>query len=219
MRTALLVGLVTGCGRLGFDAVVAPPLVDAAVDAPANAITVTLEATADTYLSAAASSDSNFGANLTLVLNDAPQRRPLLRFDTTSLPASAAVFSATLTLVAIASTPSASMGNVHVMREDWDEGTGTGAIGQASWIARKPATPWLAEGAGTPSSDAAASGVFAVAEPGRYDIAIDRTVVGNWLVDPATNFGVVIGCACSAQFASREAGDADRPTLTVIYVP
>jgi hypothetical protein len=216
VRTALLAALVTGCGRLGFDAVATPPG-DAAVDAPANAVTVTLEATADTYLSTAALSDANFGASPMLVLNDAPQRHPLLRFDTTSLPSGAAVFSATLTVVATASSPTANKGNVHVLREDWVEGTNNGAIGAASWNQRIPGVAWAGPGASTPSSVAAASGLFAVGGPGRYDIAIDRTVVGNWLADPATNFGVMIACACSMQLASREA--ADRPTLTVIYVP
>jgi len=218
VRTALLV-LASACGRVGFGTVAEPPI-DAAVDAPPNAVTLTLPATADTFMSAAASSDSNFGGSEMLVLNDAPARRPLLRFDTTSLPSGATVFSATLSLVATGSDPTASKGTVHVVREDWVEGTNNGAIGEASWIARKPGVAWMAEGANPPSSDLATSGVFAVGLPGRYDIAIDRTVVGNWLADPPTNFGIVITCACAMQLVSREnAAAADRPTLTVIYVP
>ena len=219
MRGALAIFLV-GCGRVGFDPLGTSPE-PPPVDAPPNAQTLITDVVADTYISTAGSSDANFGASLTLVVNDAPARRPLLRFDLSTLPSTAAVFSVDLIIAADATTkPDANPAQVRVLREAWDEGTADGQTGAASWLQRQTGVAWTTAGADVPSSDVAPIATFTVTGAGRYEIPLDRTVVAAWLADPASNAGVLIRCACSMSLVSREAPPfADNAKLRVVYVP
>jgi len=233
----VVVVLAGACGRLAFDPVTdsgAGPNGDAGVivDAPANAVTVTFGETGtttfsgvtfDCYLDNRTSEQANnFGTAPTLQVDGSSNGKiALLRFDTSAIPSTATLFSASIDLYV--EDPTVDMLATYGVLEAWDEGTANGTAGTANWTDRQPGVAWTAQGVYSPSSSSAyigqltpSTGLVTVSVP------LSATFTQTWITNPSRNHGVVIRGFGNdpAIFASREATDpTTRPMLTIIYVP
>ena len=246
MQHLLILLLVVGCGRLGFDAPaedapVAPadtsgPPDDAPGDAPGDTtfgrtVTVSfgeapgtdvMNATSDTFISQEAGETLlNYGADDELRIERDVNERGLLRFELTAIPATATVLTATIDLTVTELPAGTTQLQLSRMLESWTEGTGQGTSGSASYINRSGTIPWLVPGAGPPLSSTA---VIAGSSPalGRATYPVDTSVVQLMVTSPATNHGFLLTTNNddSTRIVSSEGTPAsDRPVLTVTYVP
>lgn len=223
------------CGRIGFDPGDAPSS-DASIDdanrtdarstdAPPNAITAMFSDSfvADTSLAEApADQANNYGTTIELA-TELGSSVALVRFDVSSIPMSATVFSAQLELTTHSAAGSESSGTVvvYALREAWEEGTHDATAGVANYVEREPGTPWSGAGAQPPSRAEVTIGSFhPVAVATTYTTDLDRGVVEGWIREPGVNYGVVLHNDDNdrAQWASRESMSG-RPRLIVVYTP
>ncbi len=170
-------------------------------------------------------------------------RRGLLRFDLSSLPAASIVDSARLKLTLVRARPENFNLNLHQASASWGEGAsasvgGVGAParpGDATWFHRSfaanPARLWSQPGGDfAPAASASLLVPAALAEGAALMLAGNgmRAQVQAWVTSPATNHGwvlvatsdVVPGApsASAKAFASREhPTTAYRPTLEVTW--
>ena len=161
-------------------------------------------------------------------------RRALIAFDFSSLPAGSVISSVSLTLNAskVASS-SAQSTSLHRLLADWGEGSsnasgqeGRGAdaaTGDATWIHRFNATDlWDSPGG---DFNPAASASLSVGATGSYTWPSNASLIADvqrWVDDPETNFGwILIGNEGSSRtakrFDSRENSSLVRPQLTVEF--
>ena len=180
--------------------------------------------TVDTFLDAN-DSELNFGAHTDLHVHEWNESTTcLLRFDLSSIPASAQVLSAHLELW---TEPDGALetGTVRGYRvlEDWDAGTLDYGSGVANWIDRKQGVPWTTDGARAGSHGEDVLFEFA---PGQvdtaYEVQIPADVVQAWVQDPEQNHGVAFystgGSGGTAWVSSSLYWvDEHRPLLTVVY--
>jgi len=193
-------------------------------------------------------SNSNFGASTSLGIGDGSTtgtdiRRPIIRFDVSSLPVNAPIVSATLTLREIFDGPSSgdfafSVYQIADANASWIEGTGsntgTAQTGAPSWNNRAhPSTPWAGSaGLSTAGTDYLAtpvgSGLFTRNDNVMNSISISLTpsLIGYWRTN--VNAGLLIFSDVEANgsfqhnnsFASSEdVTGSFRPTLTVEFIP
>ena len=206
--------------------------------AHARADTLSLNPSADnTLYEDVAGSVSNATGNylfsgLTLVNF---KRRALLRFDLSTLPASATITSATLTLTMSRGGSSPIPFSLHRVTRQWGEATsqadgmeGTGAAitpGDAGWLhSVYPTTLWTTPGGDFTESP---STITNVSDLGPYTWPSTATLIADLAdmrADPSANFGfLLLGDEFSSpptakRFNSRENPDpATRPTLTITY--
>jgi len=231
-RCLAVVCVLAGCG---FDASINPGnpdgsapddasvAADAAVDAPADARTgseamppesVELTSVADIYLRTGAAPDQNTNSVDYFIVDGDIQATGLVRFDLSSIPASATVDAAELILWN--DGDSGELCSVYQMLEAWDEATATSnqrATGMA----------WLGAGATPPSRGTIAIGAFTPATQNTaYPIAIELAVVQAWVTTSSTNHGlaIVTAQADGSRFKTRETSTAARrPMLRVAYTP
>jgi hypothetical protein len=232
----LLVLLVAGCGRLGFDGAAtdgAPgdgaSSIDAQPDAPNNAVTATFgngslamhrNTTADTYLNSVVGTTSfNYGGD-DVVRVRMGEEHGLLRFDLTVIPATATVVSAELQLV-VDDFDAPTTLRIHRVLESWTEGALLAIPGACNWIQRDSASNWSDDGAAPPASSGPELTSFAVPALGDYKVALPASLVQAWVATPANNHGVLFrnDSRDRAGFVSSEGNDPDRPLLSVVYVP
>jgi len=163
-------------------------------------------------------------------------QRALLRFDLSSIPASAVVTRVTLSLNVDRVPPSASPTTVrlHRVNAEWGEGPsinfgGNGApteIGDANWEFRiYPEKLWDTNGGDyqpTASSTLSVPGqIGRVTWPSTAALISDVTA---WLTNPDANFGWLVrgnetGTRTSRKYTSRNVADIDlRPTLVVEFL-
>lgn len=241
MRWVLI--LAAGCGRVGFSptsdggsatADMAGPQIDGGplADAPSNALVRTFGersgadvtgVTADTYISTEAGEPfSNYGATEELRSEQDVNERILLRFDLGSLPTSATVFDARVTVNILQVAPPATLTPRRLL-EAWTEGNADGAAGVANSTQRTAVAAWTTVAAGSPgSSSATPMGTAAVTATGDLTIQLDAVTVQGWIADAGQNFGMIFfnSSGESVRFASSEhANTGIRPLLTVTYVP
>lgn len=241
MRSVLL--LVASCGRVGFSptadggsppADTSGPQVDAGplADAPNNTVVRTFGertgadvtgVTVDTFISSEAGEPfSNYGATEELRSEQDVNERILLRFDLGSLPATATVFDARVTVNILQVVPPATLTPRRLL-EAWTEGNADGAAGVANSTQRTAVAAWTTLSAGSPgSSSATPMGTAAVTATGDLTIQLDAATVQGWVADPVQNFGMIFfnSSGESVRFASSEHATAGiRPLLTVTYVP
>lgn len=224
---------MTACGRVGFDPAGgagdsgSTSVPDAAVDAPAGAVTVafgdvgvTFDTTIDGQM---AQQGNNFGGASNLIVNgNAGGRRLLLRFDTSSIPTSATVFSATIELTTLGDATGDQVA-CYSIQEVWDEGNSNGGPGAASWTERQPGVAWFAIGVNVPSvGGSIVASLYPAMASTRYASALSLGITQIWIGDPFENLGLM----CQGfgndgvQFASSEATDpGTHPALTIVYLP
>ncbi len=159
-------------------------------------------------------------------------RRALLKFDLSSIPASATVTAASLTLTVNKEATNDTPVSVHRLLADWGEGTSqasggegggaTASAGDATWTQRfvGAGSPWTAPGG---DFVAAASSTLTVpaSNTGTWTgLAAD---VQGFVTDPATNFGWIVRAGettagTAKKFNSREVTTPSlRPSLSVTY--
>jgi hypothetical protein len=215
---------VTGC-RVSFD-----PIADGGANSDARGFTVILgEAptadimgvTEDTVLSSSYAT-SSFGGRARLDLDDT--WTPLLRFDTTSIPITATVLDARLSLWTETEATNDTV-TVHRLEEPWSEGTNDGGAGGgwADFFNRQAGVPWTGVGAtgGSRSIDITGS-FFPFQIDAQYTFALALNSVQGWIDDPSTNFGLVFDSSGTdtVHFVSSEgATAAKRPLLQIVYMP
>ena len=184
---------------------------------PASAAaTATLDAVSDTYVNEVAP-DATAGSLTELYAGRLAtgDRRELIRFDLSSIPAGSTIHSATLTLYAVfnmaaASDAPAAANQVYAVRNtaSWKEAT-------VSWNTR-------------PATAAAADDTPTKVDPGsaaQYDLAVTGAV-RQWITNGATNNGFTLRGDGSSTWPtlmltySRESSTAaQRPKLVVSYTP
>lgn len=233
MRWCVL--LVVGCGRIGFDttSLDAPPSAgDGGFDAPAGSVTVTFgeapgttfsNVTQDTYISNEAGEPSfNYGGDDEVRIERDVNERALIAFDLAALPISATVVTATLRVTITELPAPAQPIDVHVVTEEWSEGTAAGAPGVSNYVVRQGATTWTTAGGGPPGSAGAAVAALAPAALGDVTVSLPAPIVQPWITAPASNHGIVLIARSddSTRFTTSEGTPpARRPVLTVVYVP
>lgn len=243
--------VLAGCGRIGFElagpgiGVDAPgdggmgsegPIddaVDAMIDAPPGPmmtltfgeapITMIKNVTRDTFISnEAGEATLNYGGDIEVRIEADVGERALLGFNITSIPATATVVSATLTIVNTQIPPSPLPIELHRVLEQWDQGSLSGASGVANYTIRISAIPWLNPGAGTPLSSTATVGTF-TPTLGSQTFPLPTSMVQTWVTGgTANNFGMVMVSTSteSTRFTTSEGTPASaRPVLTVTFIP
>ena len=166
------------------------------------------------------------------------QRRILLKFDPSSLPANATVTSATLRLdinrAAIGSDPGDTI-RVHRVLASWGQGTAMGpgggggtqaSAGDATWNARfynsPPSTPsllWTSPGGDFVATPSYSAGMGLAS--GTLDVSSTTGMVADiqaWRTNPSANHGWVILGPEGSEF-SQKARRVVGVTLTVDYDP
>lgn len=200
-----------------------------------NAVTVTLNPSADNSLFESSTGSLSNGAGLYLfagLTNRVELRRGLVRFNLSSIPAGSTIQSATLTMTVSRSISGALDMSLHTVNNSWgegasdapgQEGTGTTAQnGDATWLHRfYPTQLWQQPGGDYRSTPSATT---AVGGNGSYvwssaDLAGD---VQRWLDAPAINHGWAIigaeGVTASAKRLDASEGPVP-PALAVTYIP
>jgi len=232
-RGLLLVS--SACGRLSFEPrggaidggadVLAT--VDSEVDAALGMMVVTFGETGsagvagvtfDTVLDAV-NSVGNYGNRPTLDLDG--QWTPLLRFDLSSIPSSATVIDARLTLY---TADQSTTDTITVLRvtQSWTEGATNGAAGEANFLERHTATLWEGPGATGPSRAGTVGSFMPIAVGSAYTFAIALATVQMWVGSPQENFGLVFDSdgTDTVRFHSSESfTSSSRPVLRITYAP
>ena len=189
--------------------------------------TVTLSPTKDTYLHGGATT-TNYGGCTTFEISRYYNRRALLQFDLTSIPADATIVSATLKLTQTASSSTTGTDNIEarMLTNSWTEGSGacTGVSNTvANWNQRVTGQNWATVGGGGDYNSTVYATTSVGTAPGDYTWNL-LTMVNAWR-SGTTNNGILLKFASeettysrSHTFASREhATSAYRPTLTIVY--
>lgn len=145
---------------------------------------------------------------------------PLLRFDTSHIPTSAKVLTATLSLYALEkSTQSGVMMRVYEVLNAWDENG-------ATWEERSPGVAWNEKGAALRCEDTACEPIesMGVNEIKRWYTWDITSLVRKWVAHPEENHGVLLFGESSANigftFYSSQTHPyqaAFRPRLDLVY--
>ncbi|MBW2522856.1 MAG: DNRLRE domain-containing protein [Deltaproteobacteria bacterium] len=183
--------------------------------------------TADTYVDEGAPTD-NYGAADLVRADRQPEQRGLLSFDLATIPTTAVVVAAELSLFtgdcSVCGTDDGTV-ELYPLLEAWREGTQTGALGYANWEQRNVMSDWADPGAGPSSIATAPAGQLTPDTPDtEYLVSLDVSVVQGWISDPSSNHGLRLSSTTassdSVRFVSREGLAADkRPELRVTYQP
>lgn len=172
----------------------------------------------DSYLVADECSDINFSGEKSMGVGASPGRRPLLRFDlTTVLPAGAAVTQATLSVRAYSGGWSPVMVDVYQLLRPWK-------AKQASWQEAAYGNRWTlpgGDGAGTDRAAAPVASAVVSLLNVWYDMDV-TSLVQYWVANPAANWGVMLvavpGPTARYEFyASESPYTGWRPRLTIYY--
>lgn len=221
-----------GCGRSGFgiepDAQVDAPAVVDPFDAPPGSVVITFGetpsatvkgVTADTYLSSELTSATfNYGAATSLSI-ETTQKRTLIRFDVSALPASAQLVSARLHLNVTSLELSTTI-MVSPILEAWTEGTQNGAAGVANYTQRTSTQNWTTAGAGAGSTGTSIASLQTSAL-GEIGLDLPIATIQSWRTTPATNFGVALSASGGdlSVSSSSNSNATGRPELVVTYFP
>jgi len=157
---------------------------------------------------------ANYDRSYLKVDGDPPDNVALMRWELTSIPASASVTSASLELSVRDNAGSESYAISPLLRP-WVEGL-------ATWRTTDGVTPWTAGGAQGGSDRGASMGSFTAPATGRRVIALDAQQVQKWIANPASNFGLIIGNITRTDASMWESSESPtvalRPLLRVVYV-
>jgi len=189
--------------------------------APARANTVTIQpSAADAYLDEDRPG-TGFGSSSTMSVQSRSggrDRRALVQFSLSAIPAGSSITSATLELFMTGAPSATRTYDVHRITRSWVES-------QVTWDNRDNNTTWTAPGGDYDATPAASSTTGTVSNVWlSWDVT---ATVQAWYAGSAANYGVLIKDAAensttayTATFASRENGTAaNRPRLVVTYTP
>ena len=164
--------------------------------------------------------ETNYGISPTLSLRNNDYKAGLLRFDVSSVPASASILSATLSVHVYGSTNLNPLDvQAYRMLRAWSE---TGV----TWNRASAGTPWAAAGAngiGADRDDLVLDSVTMSASGAWYDFDI-ADLVRLWVSTPGQNFGVALKTIGNGQVeyelwsSDYEFAPIVRPKLTITYV-
>ncbi|MFT3926641.1 MAG: DUF3616 domain-containing protein [Myxococcales bacterium] len=172
--------------------------------------------TRDTMLEASAPTTTN-GTDTALSVDGDDAKNALLLWDVSaSIPTTATVQSASITLVV--SDKSSDTFTLYEAKQTWDES-------KASWNVYATGSNWqVAGGAGSLDRGTTALGSFSAGSTGTYTITLNAAgiaVVQNWVANPSANHGFFLVGPSSTnrlEFRSSEYGTkSQRPKLTVSY--
>lgn len=189
-----------------------------------------LRATKDNYMQANAPDDNN-GASTTFLnlYANASAYRGLITFNASSLPVGAEITSATLSLYyynKITDPNGRAVVIYKLRRNDWEEGTQDGALGDSSWSQYKSGVDWTAGGAGDTTNDIDTSLTASTNYPASYgwvdwdvkDIVEDAIANVSGIVNMRLSFGTESGNYYAYNYPRHYTGNtALRPKLTIEY--
>lgn len=221
MRCVVVLMLVGGCGRFGFDA--DPTTADSGIsepDAPPGAVVARFGERPDSDISGVTtdaqlsreSPTSNSGTSGSMSV-EGTEKRALLRFDVSSLVESSVV-SARFELVVSGQVSGTTTIDIAPVLESWNENT-------VSWNSRDTGQAWADAGASPPGS-AGPSLATVSAETGTIVLDIPASTLASWVASPGSNFGVVLSASGTGEprVSTSEATTAtERPSLVVTYFP
>ncbi|WP_185749187.1 Ig-like domain-containing protein [Humibacillus xanthopallidus] len=176
------------------------------------------------------SDNRNYGAAPTMRVGttaDGWQHRGLLRFDLRSIPATADVTSATLTLAFAGSNNPDTAVSVHRLRQPWQEGTENATCGAsgATWLETQRSVGWASTGASFDAT-ADASLVARSRSAAGTDTFTVLGLVREWVTGAAPNDGVLVKAtddtpdgltSPSIDYGSDDSTTTARPQLVVTY--
>ena len=142
----------------------------------------------------------------------------LLKFDLSSIPASAKIISATLVLNQ--SSPAALGGDfsIHRVTNPWVEGVMTGGNGSPNWTNRDIGVTWATLGGDYDPAAVTTINIPVGLLPHQWEVA---ALVQSWVSGDSLNFGMAIvpvSFGSDAFFHSSDASNAAlRPKLTITY--
>ena len=213
---ALVVVVVAGCGRVGFDARSEPP--DGPITADDASVIVADAApgtdvrapTLDTYLQSTGGGPNGTAPDLIVGHGSTRDYYLMYRFDLGGLPPSVA--KASLYLVAYASGGSDPFVlDAHRVTENWEE--------SATWNTSAPNQAWPPGGAVAPAIYATT--VVTPGDLGGYEWDV-TALVNEWLAGTSPNFGLQLRCTTfppspsTMVFGAREvSSEMRRPELRI----
>lgn len=176
----------------------------------------------DTYI-VSGSPNQNFGASVDMDIKGDDNRRVLMEFDLSGIPADAIIKTATLTLyVTGTGAPPNPVINVSRINTTWEEGTGTGSITNdgATWNNASGAKRWTTSGGDFDPTVWATTTITGANQYYGWDVT---ELVRSWTNGTYTNYGLLIRTATAnsgiTTFASSDNANASiRPNLTITYV-
>ena len=176
----------------------------------------------DTYL-VSGSPNQNYGASVDMDIKGDDNRRVLMEFDLSGIPANSIIKTATLTLYVISTgAPPNPVVNVTRVTRAWDEGTGTGSITKdgATWDNATGNNKWTTSGGDFDSKIWATTTITGANRYYSWDVA---ELVRSWANGTYSNYGMLIRTDTTSSgtttFASSDNTNASRrPNLTVTYV-
>jgi hypothetical protein len=205
---ALLTWLMVGCGGVQQQLSWTPT--DPAAAPPESPARVTLVPVADTSLYEGAPG-VNYGTMVRLYCGNYPDgknRRGLMRFDLSAVPASATVTRATLRIYLYAVHQGTDQYRVHGVTKAWEERRATWSNMNASY---DPA--------------ASAKRAIRIDLQGKYAQFNITSLVQRWVTTPSTNYGLLLRGTEGASHRGIVLGSREyltpswRPKLTVKYTP
>ncbi|NUQ62708.1 MAG: tandem-95 repeat protein, partial [Pirellulales bacterium] len=158
---------------------------------------------------------TNYGSSSFIRVDGAPSVIDgLLRWDLSAIPAGSAVESVRMSLDILDATSGSY--DVYALKRNWVEG-------EATWIHASAGNAWEIPGAmGASDRGTAVLGVVTASALGPAVVELNEqgvALVQSWIIDPASNHGLVIhreGVSKDFEFSSREAvTPASRPKLEV----
>jgi MYXO-CTERM domain-containing protein len=206
--------------------------------ATARADVVTLPASLDATIYAEAPSGANAaGEHLTTGMNSqGAERRALVAFDVSIIPAGSTIQGASLTLYASRGSGDGLDLALHEVLAPWGEGTSNAGGEEGQSAAATPGDPtwtyrvfdtatWTAEGGDFAAAASATTFVDAIDTTYTWDDPSLATDVQGWLDDPTTSHGWIVipsdvAPGNTRRFDSRTFGDdAREPSLVVAFDP
>lgn len=185
--------------------------------------TVTLDAIADTYISASATTTNYGNTDPLLVDGDNPDASALIKWDISSIPSGMEIDSASITLNVI-NNSGGDQYEIYQLLQNWVEGNNTTGSG-ADWIDYDTTNDWQTAGAqGANDRGTIALGAVGSTTTGSFSFSLNQNgvdLIQNWVDGSVNNYGVIIQDYAEAdgfQFSSSEnATSANRPKLTITY--
>jgi len=206
---------------------------------PAHADTISLSPSADTTLYQSSTGDisNGIGTHAFFGINsESNERRALIAFDCTSIPAGSTITDVQLTVNLSRLSGSSSIGRLHRMAAAWGESSsdagepgGAGAPaqpGDATWLHQRfPSTDWSTPGGDFSPLTSASTTLSLPPPPATFGPGTWASTpaliadVQQWVIDPTTNFGwIIISGSSACRIDTREHLDPLlRPRLTIIF--
>lgn len=169
--------------------------------------------TRDAYIRSSVAT-TNFGATDPLRADGNETSRALLRWDVSSIPATATVTAASVVLNV---ENSGGTSQLFQVRRDWVES-------QVTWNLAATGTAWTTAGADDTTNDRGATALGTLPDAtGSQTVALGAAgvaLVQGWVATPSTSYGLVVRATTNGTttLSSREDGTAaNRPALVVTY--